>query len=147
MVPARRLPVDRLEPQGASESASQSGIQLKDPSSSSPVIALRIPPHDPLPRIAYDDDDDDGDRRRAKKVMFDKTLPRVTSESGVPIPIAPSAASVDLLSSRPPSNQTAAPAFIEPDDLERIVTWLPLHVAVFVVVLVAVMMVAYGHCG
>jgi hypothetical protein len=102
MVPARRLPVDRLEPQGVSDTAFSSGIVLRDSSIPYALIALRIPPHDPLPRIAYDEDEDADDHEVSERVTFAEELPAVTCESGMPIAIAPSAASRSVLSSSPP---------------------------------------------
>ena len=108
MVPARRFPVDRLEPNGVSERAFQSGIQLKEPSAAYALIGARIPPHDPLPRIAYDEDEDVLEER-SQKYMFAKALPTVTCESGAPIAIAPSAASISVLSSNPPREASQPP--------------------------------------
>lgn len=108
MVPARRLPVDRLEPQGVSERGFQSGIQLKEPPAIHSLVDVRIPQHDPLPRIAYDEDEDLIEER-SQKYKFVQALPAVTAESGAPIAIAPTAASIRVLSSNPPREASPAP--------------------------------------
>lgn len=91
-----------------SESGFQSGIQLKEPSAVYALVGVRIPPHDPVPRIAYDEDEDLLEER-SQKYRFAAALPAVTSERGIPISIAPSPASISVLSARPPSGR-AIPA-------------------------------------
>ena len=144
MAPARRIvPIVREDVDDVRSTAQSSGIQLKDGAAAHVVIDLRIPPLDPLPRIAPYEEDDDASESEVIVVNAPKAI---TSERGVPIAIAPSAASVSVLSSRPSSTKPAL--FVAPnaEEAEDLLAW-GIPVAVFIVVLLAVTLLARDYFG
>jgi hypothetical protein len=106
MAPALRIDVERNVADDVREGTQSSGIRMKESLDAYGVIDVRIPPHDPLPRIACDEDHEiEGSE---SEVILVEAVLAVTSVSGIPIAIAPSAASVSVLSSHPPLASPAA---------------------------------------
>lgn len=113
-----------------------SGIRLKD--SSGPLaIDVHVPPLDPLPRL-WDDEAEGMEPAFARERIVVDAPREVTSQRGVPISIAPCAASVGVLSSRPPRSPSP-PASANPAqrNAEYVRFMVILFVLCFTVTLIA----------